>query len=159
MRKHTLLEPIRHQVAQLGYELVDLEQRGTAGRPVLRLRVDRADSVPGHGITIAECGTISRALEAWLEREQSIGPRYVLEVSSPGIERPVRWPEHWRRFRGRQVRLKAGGLTGRPTATIVDLPDDEHVVLRLADGTEVTVAFADIREATLVVDWDSITKR
>jgi len=159
MRQHTLLEPIRHQVAQLGYELVDLEQRGTAGRPVLRLRVDRADSVPGHGITIAECGTISRALEAWLEGEQAIGTRYVLEVSSPGIERPVRWPEHWRRYRGRQVRLKAGGLAGRPTATIVDAPDDEQVVLRLADGTEVTVALADIHEATLVVDWDSITKR
>ncbi len=159
MRQRSLLEPIRRQVAALGYELVDLEQRGTAERPVLRLRVDRADSAPGQGITIAECGTISRAIEAWLDREQPIGARYVLEVSSPGLERPVRWPEHWRRFRGREVRVKAVGLAGRPRATIVEVPDEDHVTLRVDGGTEVTIAFADIREATLVVDWDSITKR
>ena len=159
MSLDTLLEPIRHQVAQLGYELVDLEQGGTAQRPVLRLRVDRLESSPGHGITVDECGKISRALEAWLDHDHPLGARYVLEVSSPGLERPVRWPEHWRRFQGRAVRLKAKGLPGRPTATIVAVPDDAHVTLGVPDVGEVTLPLAEIREATLVVDWDSISKR
>jgi hypothetical protein len=55
--------------------------------------------------------------------------------------------------------VKAAGLPGRPTATIIDLPDDAHVTLGLPDGGEVTVPLEDIREATLVVDWDSISKR
>jgi ribosome maturation factor RimP len=126
---------------------------------VLRLRVDRPESSPGHSITVDECGKISRAIEGWLDRDHPLGARYVLEVSSPGLERPVRWPEHWRRFRGRAVRLKAKGLPGRPTATIVDVPDDAHVTLGLSDGGEVTLALEEIREATLVVDWDSILKR
>jgi ribosome maturation factor RimP len=159
MSLETLLEPIRRQVAQLGYELVDLDHGGTDQRPVLRLRVDRRESGPGHGITVDECGKISRAIEAWLDRDHPLGARYVLEVSSPGLERPVRWPEHWRRFRGRAVRLKAKGLPGRPTATIVDVPDDAHVTLGLPDVGEVTVPLEEIREATLVVDWDSISKR
>ena len=159
MPRDTLLEPIRRQVAQLGYELVDLDIGGTAQRPVLRLRIDRPESTPGQGITIGECGKISRAIEAWLDSDHPLGVRYILEVSSPGLERPVRWPEHWRRFRGRAVRLKARGLPGRPTATIVDVPDDGHVTLGLPDGREVTLPLEEIREATLVVDWDSISKR
>lgn len=159
MPRDRLLEPIRRQVAQLGYELVDLDSGGTAQRPVLRLRVDRPESTPGQGITIDECVKISRAIEAWLDRDYPLGARYILEVSSPGLERPVRWPEHWRRFRGRAVRLKARGLPGRPTATIVDVPDDAHVTLGLPDGREVTLPLEEIREATLMVDWDSISKR
>ncbi len=83
----------------------------------------------------------------------------MLEVSSPGIERPVVFPEHWRRYAGRDVRLRAGALPGRPVARIVALPDDGRVTLALADGREVTIPLAEIREATLVVDWKTLGKR
>jgi ribosome maturation factor RimP len=88
-----------------------------------------------------------------------VGPRYVLEVSSPGFERPLRWPEHWRRFIGRQARIRAESLPGRSRVEILSVPDDEHVVLRREDGSELTLAFDAIREATLVVDVEVFGKR
>src|SRR3954462_13411684 len=149
MSVDALLAPIRDHIAGLGYELVDLRHVGTLQRPILQVRVDRPDSRPGQGITADDCAGISRSLERFLESSAMVGPRYVLEVSSPGIERPLRWPEHWRRFVGREARVRAQPLPGRSRVEILAVPDDEHVVLRREDGTEVTVAFESIREASL----------
>lgn len=154
-----LLDPIRRLLSGLGYELVDLRRGGTPARPVLRVRLDLPHSEPGRRVAADDCVRASRALEHWLEGPGGLGERYVLEVSSPGIERPVVFPEHWRRFAGRDVRLRAASLPGRPVARIVALPDDERVTLALADGREVTLPLAEIREATLVVDWKTIGKR
>ena len=154
-----LLAPIRDHLAGLGFELVDLRRTGTLERPILQVRVDRPDSRPGQGVTADDCAGISRSLERFLESRAMVGPRYVLEVSSPGLERPLRWPEHWRRFVGQRARLKAESLPGRPQVEIVAVPDDEHVVVRLPDGSETTLALASIREAHLVVDWAAVRKR
>ena len=148
-----VLSPIREHIASLGFELVDLRRAGTLDRPILQLRVDRPDSTPGHSITAEECATISRRLERLLESRGLVGPRYVLEVSSPGIERPVRWPEHWRRYVGRRVRLRVQGLPGRPEVEILAVPDDAHVQVRFPDGREPTLALSDVREANLTHDW------
>ena len=69
------------------------------------------------------------------------------------------WPEHWRRFVGHKARVRVISLPGRNQVEIVSVPDDEHVVLRLEDGSEMTVAFDAIREAALVVDWGIVGKR
>ncbi|HEY7634745.1 MAG TPA: ribosome maturation factor RimP [Gemmatimonadales bacterium] len=154
-----LLAPIRDHLAGLGFELVDLRRTGTLDRPILQVRVDRPDSRPGRGVTADDCAGISRSLERFLESRAMVGPRYVLEVSSPGLERPLRWPEHWRRFVGQRARLRTESLPGRPQVEIVSVPDDEHVVVRLPDGVEMTLALASIREAHLVVDWASVRMR
>jgi ribosome maturation factor RimP len=154
-----LLAPIRDHIAGLGFELVDLRRVGTLERPILQVRVDRPDSRPGHGITADDCAGISRSLERFLETRAMVGPRYVLEVSSPGIERPLRWPEHWRRFVGRRARVRARALGGRRQVEIVGMPDEDHVTVRGEDGAEVTLALADIHEATLVVEWGGTGKR
>ena len=159
MSVDALLVPIRDHITGLGYELVDLRRTGTLQRPILQVRVDRPDSRPGQGVTADDCAAISRSLESFLETRAMVGPRYVLEVSSPGLERPLRWPEHWRRFVGRKVRIRAAGLPGRRQAEIVAVPDAEHVVLRMEDGSELTVAFDAIREAALAVDWGIVGKR
>lgn len=148
-----LLEEIRRSVAALGFELADLRRVGTLQRPILQVRIDRPDSRPGHGVTADDCAAVSRSLERYLEGAGLVGPRYVLEVSSPGLERPLRWPDQWRRFIGQRARVRAAGLEGRTEAVIVAVPDDEHVHLRLSDGTAITLALADIREATLAVEW------
>jgi ribosome maturation factor RimP len=77
-----------------------------------------------------------------------------LEVSSPGVERPVRWPEHWNRYRGQDVNVKIAGK-GRVRATIVQVTDDgSTVVLRpVGTGNEIAVSLKDARDATLVFDW------
>ena len=159
MSADALLVPIRDHVAGLGFELVDLRRTGTLQRPILQVRVDRPDSRPGQGVTADDCAAISRSLERFLESRAMVGPRYVLEVSSPGLERPLRWPEHWRRFIGRQARVRAEPWSGRNRVEILAVPDDEHVVLRQEDGSQVTLALEAIREATLVADVELFGKR
>ena len=90
MSADALLAPIRDHIAGLGFELVDLRRTGTLQRPILQVRVDRPDSRPGQGVTADDCAVISRSLESFLEHRAMVGPRYVLEVSSPGLERPLR---------------------------------------------------------------------
>ena len=156
MSVDALLAPIRAHIAGLGFELVDLRRVGTAERPILQVRVDRPDSRPGHGITADDCAGISRSLERFLESSAMVGPRYVLEVSSPGIERPLRWPEHWRRFVGQRARVRASALGGRRQVEIVAVPDDEHVTLRDEGGVEVTLPLDQIGDATLVAEWGEV---
>ena len=159
MSVDALLAPIRDHIAGLGFELVDLRRVGTLERPILQVRVDRPDSRPGHGITADDCAVISRSLERFLETSAMVGPRYVLEVSSPGIERPLRWAEHWRRHLGQRARVRAHALGGRREVGIVSVPDDDHVTLRRGDGTEVTLSLDEIRDAVLVAHWPEPHKR
>ena len=159
MSADALLAPIRDHLAGLGFALVDLRRTGTLQRPILQVRVDRPDSRPGQGVTADDCAGISRSLERFLETRAMVGPRYMLEVSSPGLDRPLRWAEHWRRFVGERARVRADRLGGRRQVEIVAVPDDGHVTLRQEDGSEVTLALDDIREANLVVDWGRIPKR
>jgi ribosome maturation factor RimP len=149
MGADSLLEAVRRIVADLGFDLVEFRMSGPPQRPAIQVRIDRPDSRPGHGVTAEDCGRASRALERMLEGPGGVGDRYLLQVSSPGFERPVRFPEHWRRYAGRVVRVAARTLKGHPRAVILDLPDDGHVRLRLPDGSEPVVALADIKEALL----------
>ncbi|HEX2218182.1 MAG TPA: ribosome maturation factor RimP [Gemmatimonadales bacterium] len=159
MSVDALLNPIRDHIETLGFELVDLRRTGTMQRPILQVRVDRPDSRPGQGVTADDCAGISRSLERFLESRAMVGPRYVLEVSSPGLERPLRWPEHWRRFVGQRARVRAAALGGRRAVEIVAVPDDEHVIVRPEQGAETTLRLDEITEATLLVDWAAVSKR
>lgn len=151
----SLITEVRRRVSELGYELADLRKRGSRGRPVLQVRVDITDAVPDRGITHADCAVVSRALERWLDESRILGERYVLEVSSPGIERPIRWAEHWSRFRGSDVNVKLAGR-GRMRATIVDVVDDGASVLLRQQGTkqDMVVPLEEVQDATLAVGWD-----
>lgn len=154
-----LIPEVRQRVGALGYELVDLRRRGSQRRVLLQVRVDRPDARPGRGITVDECAAVSRSLEAWLDAVGLFGERYVLEVSSPGIERPVRWPEHWARYLGRMVNVRLPER-GRVRATIRAVPaGSETVILALeGSGDEIAVPIAEARDATLVVDWEAIER-
>jgi ribosome maturation factor RimP len=154
-----LVAPIREQLAGLGFELADLRRVGTPGRPILKIRIDRPDSVPGHGVTTEDCRVASRALERYLEAHGIVGERYELEVSSPGVERPLVWADAWRRFVGQRAKVRSAELPGRMTVEILAVPDEGHVSVRLPDGSERTLALAEIKEATLVVDWAAIGKK
>jgi ribosome maturation factor RimP len=146
-------ESLRSAVADLGFELVELQLTGPDSRRTMHLRIDLpGGGSPGRGVTTADCAVVSRALERQLEAAGAVGPHWRLEVSSPGIERPVRFPEHWERYAGRTVRVKVMGRPGRLEGAIVALADPGHVTLALAGGEE-TFALDRIREATLVIDW------
>ncbi len=151
-----LVSELRGRVAELGFELVDVRQRGVGKRLSLQVRIDRPNSSPGHGVTTDDCALVSRSLEAWLDSTGILGDRYVLEVSSPGMERPIRWPEHWQRFTGYDVRVRLADR-GRVRATILGV-SGTGVELRIADGDELHVQFDEARDATLVVDWATPAK-
>jgi ribosome maturation factor RimP len=152
-----LISEIRARTAALGYELVDVRKRGAGKRLSLQVRIDHAEAQPGRGVTADDCARASRAIEAWLDDTGVLGTGYVLEVSSPGLERPVRWAEHWRRFVGSDVRVKLPDI-GRVRATILDAPDDDTVALRLEDGREISVPIRQAEAATLVVDWSQVDR-
>ncbi len=137
----------------LGFELFELRRGGSRSRPVLDVRIERRDLQP---VTIDDCTRASRAIEARLESAELVGERYVLQVSSPGIERPLRSAADWRRFTGERANVLSDVLGGREEVEIVGLDGEagsEVVVVRTARGEERRIPLADVREARLAFHW------
>ena len=144
---------VKKEVEELGYDLVELRVGGTARRPLLDVRIDRLD---GEKITIDDCALVSRAIEPRLDASGLVGENYVLEVSSPGVERPLRNAADWRRFAGRTAKVLAPSLGGRIEVEVVGVDDSSGkpmAVMRDARGTEQRIPLADVREARLVFRW------
>ena len=152
MLSESLIEAFRARLDELGLDLADLRIGGTPNRPLVQVRIEWPPGELARRVTVDDCATASRALERWLDQDGTLGPRYVLEVSSPGLDRPLRWPRHWARFVGREVTAKLEGL-GRVRARIVAVPDETTVVLQPQGGAPRPVPLATIRDARLAVDW------
>jgi ribosome maturation factor RimP len=138
---------LRPVVEDGGYELVDLQLRSEGGRWVLRLLVDR----PG-GITLDECARLSRELSPHLDVADLLPFRYVLEVSSPGIRRPLKSPADFERFLGERIEVAALELVGgRKTFRGRNLGVDEQGNLTVEEAPEkrVVIAFGNVRRANL----------
>ena len=106
-----LAEEVERRLGQMGFELVEAEWVGSPRKPILRIRMDLPDSVPGEGgVSVDHCAQVSRSLEPWLDAHPDIPERYVLEVSSPGVERPLTRARDWERFVGQEVLIKGRGL-------------------------------------------------
>jgi ribosome maturation factor RimP len=152
---------VEGRVEDLGFELVEIRWGGSGRRPMLKLRIDRPDSIPGEGVTVDDCAVVSRALEAWLDDHAELSDRYVLEVSSPGVDRPLVRARDFERFRGEHVAVKGKDvLLGKATrleGELLGLADadteSEAVQLRLPDGEEVSIPRGEIRKAHLVFTW------
>lgn len=93
-----VLEPV---MAVDGYELVEVEYTHEEGRWVLRLYIDRPE-----GVTVADTTAVTHIVDPLLDVEDPIPHAYHLEVSSPGLDRPLRKPEHFQRYAGEVVRIK-----------------------------------------------------
>lgn len=137
-----------------GYELVEVEWKREPGGWVVRLYVDR----PEGGFSLDDCERISRELSAVLDVADVIPQAYSLEVSSPGLDRPLRTVDHFRRFRGEKAKVRLiAGVDGRRnfSGTIVGVPDDapSRVVMEV-DGKEYTLPLDDLDRANLVYEFD-----
>ncbi len=100
-RARRTLEPV---LVRDGYELVEVEWVRGVGRFTLRVFIDKAG-----GVNVDDCQLVSRTIEPILDVEDFIEPAYELEVSSPGLDRPLRTPEHFARYAGQRVHVKAYG--------------------------------------------------
>lgn len=132
---------------------MELRIGGSRARPTLDVRIDRRD---GNAVTVDDCAIASRAIEARLDTEQQMGERYRLEVSSPGVERPLRRAADWRRFAGQRASVLSPALNGREEVEIVGVDGAEGAevaVVRDARGNEQRISLADVKEARLAFHW------
>ena len=137
----------------LGLDLVELRRSGTRTKPVFDVRIDRRD---GEKVTVDDCARASRAIEARLDAGAVFQGNYVLEVSSPGVERPLRTATDWQRFVGRRARLTSPAVGGAIEGEVVGLEDDAGravAVVRDDKGVTHRAPLDDIREARLVFHW------
>ncbi|MCU0607715.1 MAG: ribosome maturation factor RimP [Candidatus Edwardsbacteria bacterium] len=148
-------ELARPLAAELGLELFDVEYQPRGG--LLRVFIDR----PAGEVGIGDCQAASERLSAALDEADPIPHAYRLEVSSPGLDRPLRGPDDYRRFRGRLAHLVLsspvdgrGDLTGR-----IDGTEGGMVRLLLDGGGGLWLPLAQVKKARLVVEVAKGTKR
>lgn len=145
---------VREELERLGYDLVEFRRAGSRNRPLLDVRIDRRDL---QTVTVDDCARMSRALEARLDVDEELkNTRYVLEVSSPGLDRKLSRIEDWKRFTGRKANVKSPALGGRIEVEIlgVDGPAGAEVIaVRDAVGVDHRVALTDVVEARLAIHW------
>jgi ribosome maturation factor RimP len=160
MRDRTLAAEIAAWVEELGYEVVGMEDGGTARRPLLRLRIDRLHADAESGVTVEDCTRVSRHVEARLDERPGLSATYVLEVSSPGVERPLVRARDFRRFVGKEAvvqgRQPLAGEARKLQGEILGIEGEageERVRLRTEQGEEVEVPYARITKANLVFRW------
>jgi len=166
-----LVEPV---LASLGYELVDVEYVAGRGDATVRVYIDwpGGEPPPGwtpgegeenrsfEGIGVDDCEKVSRELSTLLDAEDPVPTAYSLEVSSPGLDRILRTPAHFRRFVGERVHVELKQArdgrrryTGQLTQT-----DDERIELNV-DGEPVAMGLAEIGKARLAPDWSKQSAR
>ena len=159
MADEGLEREIESRIEGLGFELVDLEQVGSKARPILRIRIDRSES--DAGVTLDDCSRVSRELETFLDDNPELGERYVLEVSSPGVERPLVKPRDYQRFAGKEVAIKTSeaiGDLGKRVEGVLRGIDEKGVVELDVKGQTVEVPRDQIKKAHLVYRWDEKKK-
>lgn len=146
-----LAEPLAEE---LGYELVDVEHLVQGKHRVVRILLDKPD-----GITIADCAMFSRRLEDRLDMNQTITGRYQLEVSSPGVERPIKTLDAVARFSGKRVSVTTHEAheNRRNFEGILLGPDAEgRAGVRTEEGAEHWFEWSDVKAARLLVDpWEA----
>ena len=146
-RVRALAEPLAEA---RGLDVVAIELTGApSGRRVLRISLDKLG-----GATIEDCTRVSRGLSPALDAEEVITDAYDLEVSTPGMDRPLQREQDWVRFVGCDVRLKTWDMDGRRRlkARIVSVTDG--VVRLQTEGGPRDLALDDIERANLVLDFD-----
>jgi ribosome maturation factor RimP len=148
-------------ISALGLELLGVEYLPAPGGAVLRLYIDRPGADPaaeGQGVGIEDCEAVSREVSAQLDVEDPISANYTLEVSSPGVDRPLFTPAQYARFLGEQAKvgLKLPQEGRRKLQGAIAAVADEQgraVVTFELDGRPFEVPFDNIDKARLVPDW------
>ncbi len=146
-RLNAIIAPI---VADLGFDLVRIQLSGKPGDMTLQIMAE--DPATGQ-LTLAECAAISRALDLPLDEADPIDSEYALEVSSPGIDRPLTRPSDWEKWAGHEVRLKLDpAVDGRVRAHgVIAAIAGETVTLDIKSIGAIALPLAAIASAKLVL--------
>ena len=146
MSKNELIKLLDPAIERMGYELADLELKTGGADGMLRLFIDRAE-----GIGIEDCESVSRQVSAILDVEDPVEGNYALEVSSPGLDRTLTKPAHFRRFMGQDIRVKLRfPLSGRRNYRGSLTSADEEKIEVEVDGESHSLPIATIESARLI---------
>ncbi|MBA3465523.1 MAG: ribosome maturation factor RimP [Deltaproteobacteria bacterium] len=161
----SIVEPVCNAA---GYDLVELRFVTEQGGPVLRIAVDLPlgdatdlSQVPEDRVDLSDCENLSRELSAVLDVDDPIPGMYSLEVSSPGIDRPLRTPKHFAHFVGSDAKISLAFPITTPTGerknfrgVLAGFADGK--VAMDVDGQRYELPLEDIETAKLVPDWDAV---
>ena len=138
-----MLEPT---IERLGYELTDIELKLGGRSGLLRIYIDKDD-----GVDIDDCEVVSHQVSAILDVEDPIPGNYTLEVSSPGLDRTLTKPAHFRRFMGEDIKVKLRfPLDGRRNFRGALKSADDEVIEVEVDGESFRLPLSTIESARLV---------
>ena len=143
---NSLLEPV---ITDLGYEVVRIMTIGVQN-PTLQIMIEPQDHSQ---LNVDDCAKVSRAVSALLDEKDPIAGAYTLEVSSPGIDRPLTKPEHFARFVGYEAKIEtteAVDKRKRFKGRIIALKDGRDVALEM-EGVTYSIPFELISKAKLVL--------
>lgn len=149
MQKHYLQDMIEPKVEELGYELVRVMTIGQAN-PTLQIMIDIPDN--SREITVDDCANVSRVISDLLDEKDPIKDKYTLEVSSPGLDRPLTKLKHFERYKGYVVKIETDNKVcerKRFKGKITEV-DSQNVVVDM-DNIAYTIPFAEINKAKLVI--------
>lgn len=147
-----LVEPV---LQSEGYELVEVEFTGSAGKgAILRIYIDK----PGGGISLDDCTSVTHVVSPLLDVEDPIDSAYDLEISSPGLDRPLRRRADYEKFVGRKVKVKTfgpldGGDNRKMFPGVLRGVDDAGVRVDV-DGREYVIPEDAIAKANLVYEFE-----
>ncbi len=151
--REELLDRLVAPLQELGLDLEAVDLTPAGRRRVLRVAVDKDG-----GVTLDDVAEATKAVSALLDGSDVMGEQpYLLEVTSPGIDRPLTLPRHWRRNVGRLVKVttqERSTFTGRVVAS-----DEDHAQVLVEEGPEASdeprsVAFADVASARVQVEFN-----
>ena len=156
-----IAEQVREAAARVagayGLEIFDVQFRREAGGMVLRVRIDRPGpaSTADDSVSVEDCAHVSRDLSALLDVEDLVPTAYILEVSSPGLDRPLRGADDYRRFAGRRAKVVLREAVDGQTFWKGRLGGLEHDTIAIEDdqGRRHRVPLGVITRANLEVEF------
>jgi len=150
MRSVELTEMLVPVVADMGLECLGVEYSPSHGNSLVRVYID----APGRAVTVDDCEAVSRQVSATLDVNDPVQGRYTLEVSSPGLDRPLFTPEQFGRFIGQEARVEVNlPIDGRRRFQGPIRAVEGTTVVLDQDGTPVRIAHDNVHKAKLVPDF------
>lgn len=153
MKESQIIELLSPVIADLGFECLGIEYAPSRGNSLLRIYIDAAE----RPITLDDCEAVSREVSATMDVNDPITGRYTLEVSSPGLERPLFTPAQFARFVGQQAKLSLNlPVQGRKRLLGPIRSVEGDTITIEQDGVAIAVAHDNVQKARLVPDLEAL---
>ena len=156
-QKHPLYDLLEPVIEKIGFEVVRVMTIGLSN-PTLQIMIERKD---GKNLVVDDCAAVSRAVSEILDEKDPIEGEYSLEVSSPGLDRPLTKPKHFERFAGYEAKIETDeAVDGRKRfkGKLRGVDENKIIGLIMEDGKEYKIPFDMVAKAKLVLTDELLAK-